>query len=591
MSRSLRLVAVTSAALFACSGADSSSDSTEPAHGAASPLVAPPLATTHMSGDSIRPAPAVAERARAFLPHSSSAVAAGRTPASGATTAELSTASSAQFGVPACTSANVAVNHGQASMTGAKISLVYWGSWTTHPYDSYWQTLANTPAFYNRLREYGVTAGSYNQRYDYAAGTVGVALTEEQIKSGIQAAIGTYRASASDIFIVLLPSGTSSKGDNQYGYGGHHSSFSANGATVPWAVIEYSSNTTTTEWRSSHEVMEALTDPNATSSCSSTSCTLSVGTGWYPEIGDGCNGATTQIAGLNSQQFWSNSACRCVREEDLDNVDVRANGQFDYTVFRPSNAGWYGLGFSPNWAFGSASMTPFTGDFNGDGRTEFALFDPTGTPTTYQLDTVKGVYTWSRFGAAGDVPVPGDYDNPPDGKTDMALWQPSLGWRFVSSRTGATSAPVSWGIAGDIPVAADYDNDGITDFAVVRPSNGTWYVLPSTTPGSYTWASWTITTGDIPVTGDFNGDGVADWAFWRPSTGTWWIWYKNTVTAFTRQWGVAGDVPVPHDVDGDWLTDMQVWRPSNGTWYTIYSSTGAQITQQWGTLGDVPLKQ
>ena len=154
-----------------------------------------------------------------------------------------------------------------------------------------------------------------------------------------------------------------------------------------------------------------------------------------------------------------------------------------------------------------------------------------------------------------------------DGVTDFTVWRPSNGTWFVGNQFSA-----QWGVSGDIPVAADYNGDGTTDLAVWRPSNGTWYVANQFT---VQWGQ----AGDIPVPADYNRDGITDVAIFRPSTGVWWV--RNL---WNVQWGQAGDVPVTGDFNGDGMAEVSVFRPSDGMWHVrLFWSV------QWGQNGDVPI--
>ena len=57
-----------------------------------------------------------------------------------------------------------------------------------------------------------------------------------------------------------------------------------------------------------------------------------------------------------------------------------------------------------------------------------------------------------QFGLDGDIPVPGDYDG--DRRTDIAVYRPASGmWYILTSTSGYTSAmSFQWGLPGDIPI-------------------------------------------------------------------------------------------------------------------------------------------
>ena len=96
-----------------------------------------------------------------------------------------------------------------------------------------------------------------------------------------------------------------------------------------------------------------------------------------------------------------------------------------------------------------------------------------------------------------------DFDG--DGKTELAVFRPSIGGWFIRNSSEsyaiATASFYQWGLPGDVPIAADFDADGKTELAVFRPATGEWFIRYSaqsydaSTAGVYQWGL----AGDVPI--------------------------------------------------------------------------------------------
>ena len=94
----------------------------------------------------------------------------------------------------------------------------------------------------------------------------------------------------------------------------------------------------------------------------------------------------------------------------------------------------------------------------------------------------------------GDQVIPGDFDG--DGRTDVAVYRPNGGYWFLLRSSDSTLQFMQWGEPGDIPTPGDFDGDGRDDIAVLRPQDGNWFIMGSTS--GFQLINWAI-TGDIPI--------------------------------------------------------------------------------------------
>jgi hypothetical protein len=254
--------------------------------------------------------------------------------------------------------------------------------------------------------------------------------------------------------------------------------------------------------------------------------------------------------------------------------------KYDYVMYTsiPGESiffGYGGGGFT-RADYAKSDLRGLMADFNNDGKTDFLV----ATSNTWTGQTVVNL----RQPTCAGTGTPGKIDYDGDGMTEFAVYRPGDGTWLNRARPSTPIASVTLGTAGDVPVPGDYDGDGKTDQAIFRPSNGTWYILRSLDNSLRSVPFGT--SGDKPVTGDYDGDGTSDLAVFRPTGGVWYSLQSSDNSFHANQFGISSDVPVPADFDGDRKTDLAVFRPAGGVWYVLNSATAALTAQPWGADAD-----
>ena len=262
----------------------------------------------------------------------------------------------------------------------------------------------------------------------------------------------------------------------------------------------------------------------------------------------------------------------------------------------------------------SATDNSFKLDFNGDGRTDIAVYregsrgiDAPQPSIWYFLDTTNGFPYSVQWGRSLDVPAPADYDG--DGKTDVGIF------RWWDYERGDTN---EWWLSrplltpghkvlnalelGYNKYSRNYVGDARAEVGQIyqvdmsqNPGETCFISVYMIADGDYNFVIRKI-VGDVcnvnptPVPGDYDGDGRSEIAVYVDQQFKVWLPpYSLGYTAPPYRHWMPVDTPAPGDYDGDGRTDFAGIKAVNGRmiWRYRKSSTGEEKEVDFGLATDV----
>lgn len=216
--------------------------------------------------------------------------------------------------------------------------------------------------------------------------------------------------------------------------------------------------------------------------------------------------------------------------------------------------------------FGEIGDFPIVGYFTEDNILDFGVIRPVpgGRAVWIIKDGVKGNTYNIPLGGAGDLPCPGDFDG--DGRTDAAIYKPNEAKFTGYTSTNGSGFQYLVGKKGDIPVVKDYDGDGIADFATYTPSTGEWTIRTSSNGQFINRQLGGLEY--VPIPADYDGDGKSDICVWnvknnlvdgKLSSNKSWIKDSN-LEKIQKEISGGKYFPMPLDYDGDGAADIAFWN-------------------------------
>jgi hypothetical protein len=289
-------------------------------------------------------------------------------------------------------------------------------------------------------------------------------------------------------------------------------------------------------------------------------------------------------------------------------LDFNGDNRTDFVVARSSSAGtqttWWildsaGAVSATAWGLGvgfGAGDRPVPGDYDGDGKTDIAVWRP-GPPDNAMLFVINSGDSTLRmepFGQTGDdVSIVGDYDG--DGRADPAVYRPGATpgaqsffyYRGSLNNPGGGITFIPFGLNGDVAIPGDFDGDGRFDFSVGRNEGGQMMHYQMRSTAGFRAFPYGLNT-DRFLTGDFDADGRTDIVAVRVN-GSNYDWYilrsSDNVIVFEKFGNPATDFLVPGDYDGDNETDLAVWRSGQGsdqTNFFVRNTFASPMQVEWG---------